>query len=38
MGLNPYTAWMLWWGTCFLGAAKACTDWADLIEGDDAGD
>ena len=31
--MNPYTAWTLWWGTCFLGAAKTCTDWAEWLDG-----
>ncbi|MBB5414091.1 hypothetical protein HDG42_000115 [Paraburkholderia sp. JPY171] len=33
--MNPYTAAFLWLGTWHLGAAKACADWADLIEGGD---
>jgi hypothetical protein len=33
--MNPYTSLFLWLGTWYLGAARACTDWVDLIEGDD---
>jgi hypothetical protein len=36
--VNPYTAAFLWLGAWYLGAAKACTDWADLIEDGDAVD
>lgn len=32
MGLNPYTAWALWFGTIHLGMSKVWIDLADSLE------